>query len=270
VALSFSVLNPLLDLCKPLAIIAMKKTTFILLIIVFAISCGPNKPEINQTKSDISGVSKTTNQENQAQEKLKLPEGIKLDSIIFSDEKRKLEIFILIPVSGISKLDKALRIELENRKNNFIESVDKRIEEDKGQMSEIGSDFDVNLVSAYKDKDIISYCFVISFYHGGAAHPMTIYYSFNYDLKREKKITFSDYFNVESTKDTIFLTDLMTKAINTENISVTNLNDMDFNIEKDTISFNFDDYEIASYAEGIIQARINKSLLKKNIKSNYR
>ncbi len=209
----------------------MKKTTFILLIIVFAISCGLKKSEINQTKSAIPGVSKTTKQEKQAEEKIKLPEGIKLDSIKFSDEKRKLEIFILIPVSGISKLDKAVRIDLENRKDNFIESVDKRIEEDNGQMSEIGSDFIVNLVSAYKDKDIISYCFVISFYHGGAAHPMTIYYSFN---------------------------------------SVTNLNEMDFNIEKDTISFNFDDYEIASYAEGIIQARINKSLLKKNIKSNYR
>ncbi len=45
---------------------------------------------------------------------------------------------------------------------------------------------------------------------------------------------------------------------------------MDFSMEKDTISFNFDDYEIARYAEGIIQARINKSLLKKYIKSNYR
>jgi hypothetical protein len=248
----------------------MKKTTFTLLIIVFAISCGLKNPEINQTKPVIAGVLKTTKQENQAKEKIKLPEGIKLDSIKFADEKRKLEIFILIPVSGFSKLDKALRNELESRKDDFIESVDKRIKEDNGKMSEIGSDFYVDLVSAFKDKDIISYCFTISSYHGGAAHPMTIYYSFNYDLKREKKITFSDYFNVESRKDTIFLTDLMTRDINTENITVTNLKDMDFNIEKDTISFNFDDYEIASYAEGIIQARINKSILKKNIKSNYR
>lgn len=248
----------------------MKTTTFIVLIMVFAISCGLKKPEINQTKSVIAGVSKTTKQENEVIEKIKLPEGIKLDSIKISDEKRKLEIFILIPVSGISKLDKVLRNELENRKDDFIESVDKRIKEDNGQMSEIGSDFYVDLVSAFKYKDIISYCFTISSYHGGAAHPMTIYYSFNYDVKREKKITFSDYFNVESRKDTIFLTDLMTRAINTENITVTNLKDMDFNIEKDTISFNFDDYEIASYAEGIIQARINKSILNKNIKSNYR
>jgi hypothetical protein len=248
----------------------MKTTTFIVLIIVFAISCGLKKSEINQTNSAIVVGSKTRQQYNQALEKIKLPEGIRFDSIKFSDEKRKLEIYISFPVSGILKLDKDLRIELENRQEDFIETVDDRIKADNGKMSEMGSDFYIDLVSAFKDNDIISYCFVISSYLGGQAHPVTIYYSFNYDLKRERKIAFNDYFNVESRNDTIYLTDLMTKAINTENISVTSLKDMDFSIEKDTISFNFDDYEIASYAEGIIQARINKSLLKKNIKSSYR
>ncbi len=191
----------------------MKTTTIIILLIVFAICCGLKNADINKAKSDIVGVLKTTKQENQVVEKIKLPEAIRLDSIKFSDEKRKLEIFISVTISGISKLDREIQTELENRKDDFIKCVDKRIKEDNGQISEIGSDLYVNLVSAFKDKDIVSYCFVISSYHVGVAHPMTIYYLYNYNLKREKKITFSDYFKLESIKDTISLTGLMTKPL---------------------------------------------------------
>jgi hypothetical protein len=48
------------------------------------------------------------------------------------------------------------------------------------------------------------------------------------------------------------------------------LYDLDFNIEKDTISFNFSDYEIACYAEGLIQAKIHKKELYNKIRTNYR
>jgi hypothetical protein len=66
------------------------------------------------------------------------------------------------------------------------------------------------------------------------------------------------------------MTELITKAIGREGVFVSNLNGIDFNIEQDTISFNFDDYEIASYAEGIMQGRIHRQKLNDRIKTTYR
>ena len=66
------------------------------------------------------------------------------------------------------------------------------------------------------------------------------------------------------------MTDIITKSIGREGIFVNELNNIDFNIEQDTISFNFDNYEIASYGAGIIQGRIQKHKLNEKIKTTYR
>lgn len=201
---------------------------------------------------------------------LNLPEGFRLDTIQKTDTARNLSIFISFPVSGMKQLDKVVFDEIEKQKNDFIRSLDLMIIEKKGRMSSINSDFQAEPVSVFKDGKVTSILYIVSYYHGGAAHPITMYYSFNFDNKTQKRISFSDYFIVKNLADTIFMTDLITKAIGREGVFVSNLKGIDFNIEQDTISFNFDDYEIASYADGIMQGRIHRQKLKNRIKGTYR
>jgi hypothetical protein len=149
-------------------------------------------------------------------------------------------------------------------------SIDTLIQNEPSMLQAVPSGFYVDPVSVFKDDILVSYCFIISSDHAGAAHPFTEYYSFNYDLKRKKPFTFSDYFNVHSKQDTQSFISIINRAIDRPNISVNKLDGIDFNIEKDSVAFNFDDYEIASYAEGIIKAKVAKQTLKQFVTNNNR
>ena len=175
-----------------------------------------------------------------------------------------------IPISGISNLDSIVRNDILNEKNWFEDEIKERIAEDNGKMSELFSDYSCGLLSLFEDKNFISYSFTNSQYFAGAAHGMTRYISYNYDLKRNKLVSFSEFFNLKSEKDSIFLMNLMTRRIALENVEVNTFENMDFNLTKDSISFNFDDYEIASYAEGAIQVKIGKKEIANLINKNYR
>lgn len=236
------------------------KTIAHILIVIGLLGCGQGESKLNdQTHSQDSALHKTEIVRHSTDDlvpTLNLPEGFRLDTIQTNDTARNLSIFISIPVSGIKLLDKVVFDEIEKQKDDFTRSLDEMIKEDKGILSSINSGFQAEPVSVYKDSKVTSILYIISYYHGGAAHPMTMYYSFNFDSKTQKRISFSDYFIVKNSADTAFMTDIITEAVGREGVFVSGLKDIDFNIEQDTISFNFDDYEIASYAEGIMQGRI--------------
>jgi hypothetical protein len=194
----------------------------------------------------------------------------KIDTIKTEDKKHKFEVFLTIPISGISNLDSIVRNDILNEKNWFEEEIKERIAEDDGKMSELFSDYNCGLLSLFEDKKFISYSFTNSQYFAGAAHGMTRYISYNYELKRNKLVIFNEFFNLKSEKDSIFLMNLMTRRIALENVEVNTFENMDFNLTNDSISFNFDDYEIASYAEGAIQVKIGKNEIANLINKNYR
>ncbi len=250
------------------------KTIAHILIIIGLLGCGQGERKLNdQTDSQDSTFNETEIVRHSIEDlvpTLNLPKGFRLDTIQKTDTARNLSIFISIPVSGIKQLDKVVFDDIEKQKNDFIRSLDQMIKEDKGILSSINSDFQAEPVSVYKDGKVTSILYIVSYYQGGAAHPMTMYYSFNFDNKTQKRISFSDYFIVKNLADTVFMTDLITKAIGREGVFVSNLKGIDFNIEQDTISFNFDDYEIASYAEGIMQGRIHRQKLNDRVKTTYR
>ena len=201
---------------------------------------------------------------------INLPEGFRLDTIQKIDSTKNVSIFIFLPVSGIDQIDKVVFDDIQKQKDDFIESLDEMIKEDERILGTVNSDFQAEPISVFKDDKVTSYLFIVSYYQAGAAHPMTMYYSLNFDNKTLKRISFSDYFLVESKNDTTQLTDLITRSIGEDGIFVTTLSDIDFNIEQDTISFNFDDYEIASYAAGIIQGRVHRNQLDNKIRTMYR
>lgn len=194
----------------------------------------------------------------------------KVDTIKIEDKKHQLTIFLTIPISGILNLDKIVRKDILTEKEQFEDEVKERIAEDNCKMSELFSDYSCRLLTTFEDNNFISYSFTNSQYFAGAAHGMTRYISYNYDLKKNKLVSFNEYFDLKSEQDSIFLMNLMTKRIALQNVAVNTLENMDFNLTKDSISFNFDDYEIASYAEGPIQVKIGKKEITNLIKKDYR
>lgn len=245
------------------------KTVTIILFLIGLWGCGQQKSRNSNAKAQDTLTQEKRNVEKETKV-LELPLGFRLDTLHNIDKSRNLETFVSVPISGISEVDERVKSEIDTQKNDFVKSLDKMIKEDKGILTTVNSDFHAEPISVYKGKRIVSYLFIVSYYHGGAVHPMTMYYSFNFNLQTKKTVTFDDYFDVKTKADTTYFIDNITKAINREGIYVSKLKDIDFNIENDTISFNFDDYEIASYAEGILRGRINKNKLNDRIKTTYR
>ena len=82
------------------------------------------------------------------------------------------------------------------------------------------------------------------------------------------QIGFRDCFVLRDQSDSSELVALINKALGEE--QVFEIYDFDFSVERTVISFNFDDYEIGSYAEGVKRAIIPKARLRKFIETEYR
>jgi hypothetical protein len=198
-----------------------------------------------------------------------LPTGIRLDTITYTDSITNTEVYSLIPVSGIPLLDAAVKSAIEDERKNFLAYVQGEFKRDT-TLYGYGGEFTSDVLSAYKNDKIISYLFSINYYHAGAAHPIANYYSYNFYIPNNKRVTFRDYFSAPTKSDTTLLTKLITKSIDREGISLAHLYEMDFAVTGDSILFAFDDYELASYSEGVIEASVSRKELNNNIREAYR
>ena len=201
---------------------------------------------------------------------ISLPQWFKLDTIQQIDSTRNLAIFYSLPNSKYKEIDKMVKTDIESQLFDFVKSLDHEILADKSILNTINSDFQAEPVSIFVDDKIISYLYIVSYYHGGAVHPMTMYYSLNFNKTTKKRLKDSDFWNIKTKADSTFVTNLITESINQKGIVVNDFKKLDYNIEKDSISFNFDDYEIASYAAGIIRGKIAKKKLIDKINLKYR
>jgi hypothetical protein len=200
----------------------------------------------------------------------KLPDNCKLDSLKYYDKKRNAIIIIALPLSGVLKVDTEINSQIMNQRDSLLSDIDGFIKQDSDFVnSALTSEFTAIPISVFEDSKIISYSFVVYSYFSGGAHPVMMFYSYNYDILNQKHLNFDDFFILKSKSDTTYFTDLITKAIDKEGIVMTRIKNQDFNIEKDTISFNFGDYEIGGYADGIMQGRIKKSILNDKIIKSY-
>lgn len=181
---------------------------------------------------------------------------IRLDTLSMKDSTANCEILIVTPVCDINEFDTCIKNELLRQKDQFIESIVKPEFSPNETHPPFISSFMASPSSIYSDRKIVSYSFTVFNYMAGAAHPMSSYYSFNFDKKKKARISFSDFFRLTSKADTTTLLDIINKSINREGVSLDSLYELDFNFIKDTVSFNFDCYEIACYAEGIIQSKV--------------
>lgn len=122
----------------------------------------------------------------------------------------------------------------------------------------------------YKDDNLISFLLDISYNHAGAAHPYSAYYTFNYDIEKHRQIDFADYFDLKNGKDKEALIQLINSEFEDESIRVDKFYDFDFNVSGSTLTFNFDNYEVASYAFGLQRVTLRNSQIENFITPMYR
>ncbi len=250
----------------------MTRPSMIFLGLILTFSCQQHsKTSKEYTVSPHDTSTQSNIIQSNLDEAIKLPKGFSLDSTIIFDSARHAEIQIVVPTyKGATSFNKQVSDYIKKRQKDYRLSLDTLIQNEPSMLQAVPSNFNVDPVSVFKDDKIVSYCFIISSDHAGAAHPFTEYYSFNYDLKKNRPFAFSDYFKVRSKQKTQSFISIINRAIDRPNIGVDKLDGIDFNIEKDSVAFNFDDYEIASYAEGIIKAKVAKQILKQFVTNNNR
>jgi hypothetical protein len=181
-----------------------------------------------------------------------VPLDFKIDTIKINDDKRGLTVLLTIPVSNVYSFDTLVRHAIIREKDDFVDEVEERYADDS---TDTGFDYSTLLESAYRNKNIISYNFASSQYYNGAVHGMSVYRSFTFDVNKGRLLTFEDCFALRTKKDTLSLIKLLTKRVNVFGASVETIKGLHFHFTKDSITFNFDDYEIASYAQGMLQAK---------------
>jgi Protein of unknown function (DUF3298) len=201
---------------------------------------------------------------------LAIPADFQFDSLLKRSSPRNMEIQIIYPKSLTCKIaDKEMSSYFTARFKRFINRLDSLIRDDRSMLQSTQSTFNADPVSIFRNDKLLSYRFIISTDYGGFVHPFTEYYSFNFDLAKNRQIKFYEFFNIQSKEDSLYLLNAINKAIDCEYIYLKKLRATDFTIEEENITFNFDDYEIAGYSDGIIKAIVSKKKLSKIIANKY-
>lgn len=123
--------------------------------------------------------------------------------------------------------------------------------------------------SVHQDSTSISIRCRSTWYEGGP-HGLPQYHTFNFDKQTGSEITFEDYFQLHSVQDSQKVVALVNEGLRNPNLSISEVYPIKFNIEGDSVSFNFDAYELESYAYGMPRACVAKVDLGSLIHEKYR
>jgi hypothetical protein len=241
------------------------------IILTFLVACGENKNTYHETTLTTDKNNRTEIQRLTSDSvSIYLPQDFYLERLNFYDSSRFLTIDIVQPKTDLKQLQSALELLskiINKEKTKFIDTFkpDERMRE-----AASGNHFSVYPEELYKDDKIISVLIQISYYYAGAAHPFSMDYSFNYNIHDQRQISFEDFFTFKSNKDKEDLIQLINSKFEDESIRVDKFYDFDFNINAKMVTFNFDNYEVASYAFGLQRATINKDQIENYVNSVYR
>ncbi|HEY0655133.1 MAG TPA: hypothetical protein VGD65_18490 [Chryseosolibacter sp.] len=220
---------------------------------------------LKQLKQEDSLARRTDSLERVAS----VPQGIRLDTIVYSDSGTNTEIALLVPVSGNKHLDQEIRDQMENESKRFVRFVDELIHRD-SSLSLYGSTFNTEFVKGHRDEKIVSYLLMTSFYHAESGFPMPSYHSVNFDVKKNRLLSFSDYFNLSAKADTALFKSQIIAAFGHRDVNIPNLNEIDFTIDEDFVWFNLSDFETNSFVGNITHAKVQKASLSAYIRPAYK
>lgn len=226
------------------------------MVIILLSSCTKKENEVGKSTNSDFYYSKIT-----------LPENFNIDSIKTFDKNKNTKTYIYIPISNNINLDSEIKKNINNKKNEFLKKVDENIES--GFYSEnLENEFIVTPISISKKNNLLSYCFTTSYYISSAPHEMNEFLTYNYDKLNKKLLEFNDVFSIKTKEDSVNFKKIITEKINRNGIKLYKVYNLKFNFDKDYIYFNFSDYEIASYGEGLIRVKFEKNELKNFLKIN--
>jgi len=256
----------------------MKK--ILLLMVIFSLqNCKPKDKERLSSNADsltvLDSAEIVYTTEGQGVPKLQVPDKVTLDTLHSYDSTKLINVDIVLPRHTeyrLKHVDKVLLRIINKVRTKFEESVDEMIKENpEMNVPPSYNDFSVTPVSMYVDQKLLSYCFLICIYHASAPHGKCDYYTFNYDIDKGKVLQFSDYFITKTSADSSFLIQTINNAIGQDGIEIKSLYEIDFSIlDSTSISFNFDNYEISSYAEGMLQGKMERKVIIKNVRERFR
>lgn len=193
---------------------------------------------------------------------------IETNKINEKDDNKRYEIDIELPVvKGVNNSEKA-NASIKERVDEIINKFKENIDE-----WDAPSDFDSEMKSGLWIKfeehllieNYISLRLIVSEYFIGAAHPNNYSFSFNYNFNKSGEINLDNFFNVSQEEylsriSGLALIDLKEQFIeldmDPENMmfesglepKLENFNN--FNLTESGVVFNFDQYQVASYAAG--------------------
>jgi len=224
----------------------MKKLIFGILIATLAFSCNQSPQENSQnTKSakplscsDYGRIFEPTDTGFASTDyvfdfNIELPEGFFFDTITINDSVYRARYnlyFLQCSLPGMEKFNKAIRQEI-------LSNVDK----DKQYLDPCKGDEPIDPIYTYelgpfelfKNNKILSLCCIIDTYTEGGNHHNYSWYTFNYNLKENKVIQFSDLFVLQSKKDSVEFIRLISLNQNEET------NYMDIESSFDSVDFSF-------------------------------
>lgn len=257
----------------------MKHKSLTVLLLLLA-GCLPNKDpgtKIGQEDSKVAQAEYSPYE--QIPEGVILPEGFTVDSVVYLDEDYNISYLMEIPTLDFpafsTHVDARIRMikqELNKRIEERQQEMKKKLVDEpivlKGELSRTYS-FDCYPQSAYQDSTSISIRCRSTWYEGGP-HGLPQYLTINFDKQTGSEITFEDYFQLHSVQDSQKVVALVNEGLRNPDLSISEVYSMKFNIEGDSVSFNFDAYELESYAYGMPRACVAKADLGSLIHEKYR
>lgn len=190
-----------------------------------------------------------------------LPAAFSLDSLNQFDSTHNATIHMRFPnYSADPTLNALVKDALNKKLQQFTNRLNPIEPEDRNNQSLLHS-FTVEPAYVYKNETMISYCFIIHSQKTDEAHPNAEYFSLNYHTGNKKLVSFADFFQLPNAQDRQALMNFINKGMPSSEYAIETLDYIDFNMEQDSIAFNFAQGQIASTAAGIIKAKVAKKSL---------
>lgn len=223
-------------------------------------SCHPVAPSATAAVADTIVQEENGDNDESLHYDISIPPGIQLDST----KNQQVNITYAYPNDTYKQLVK--------------QTIDTALAEFKKEENGHVSYFEATPVNYYYDDKIVSIRYVISGMSEGAAHPITMLKSVNYDQQRQQAIALADYFSFQTRSDSNLIISILDEEYLELRESLTlednpwefyDISHLDFNIRKDSVCFNFPDYKLGQ-GPTMMEYKVHRSRLQNLIKPIYR
>ncbi|MEO0897913.1 MAG: hypothetical protein AAFY71_16010 [Bacteroidota bacterium] len=233
-------------------------------LLIFCISCQKATPDnSDKGKEEVSTDSVAAKPEKESVLSL----SVFTDSLDFKNPT--LTGVISYPQIGLPSLDSIVEHEIQSMMRKYRAELKNMMDEDMLDEDISTSGLWVETEEIEFDGPVVSYRIYESTMMAGAAHPVHSYLEYNFSKKENRLLEFKDIFNLPTEEDSLSLIKLINQHFPDDYAELRGKYDYGFNLKGDSISFNFDSYEVGPYAIGMPRSVIAKSELGAFLHEDY-